>query len=280
MSSLPEPAPSKPSTLSSQDEEKSELAGLNLKVLHTWKDRENEEIEVILKQTTTLTEFRKLLAEREDDFLDVRIGKTTLSIPDTIIFDQIKNKANPPKVIAVHGEYTCSFSPLEDIGIDLKQHKPQILVVDRGSQAERFGVRPGWIETAVNGKSCTNASVDRMINQAKKKKRKPYTITFDTTWEPELGTATEADHSSSDEQSEELILECSEGHEMRLLRIGKEADESGHLIHFCDGCESKLEEGGGESVWRCTFCDLDLCLVCAQQDCTEKNKETLSPIQE
>lgn len=280
MSSLPEKTPSKPSTLSPQDEEKSELAGLNLKVLHTWKNRENEETEVILKQTTTLTDFRKQLAEREDDFLDVRIGRTRLAIPETKIFDQIKNKANPQRIIAVHGEYTVSFNPMEDIGVDLKQHKPQILIVDRGSQAERAGVRPGWIEIAVNGKSCTNANVDRMINQAKKKKRKPYTITFDTTWEPELGTATECDHSSSDEVSEELILECSEGHEMRLLRIGKEADESGHLIHYCDACESKLEEGGGEPIWRCTFCDLDLCQVCAQQDCTEKNKETLSPIQE
>jgi len=278
MSSLPQQMPSEPSTLSSQAEAKSELAGLNLKVLHTWKNRENQEAEVFLKRTTTLTEFRKQLAESEDDFLDVRIGRTRLAIPGTVIFDQIKNKANPQKILAVHGEFTVSLSPLEDIGIDLKQHKPQILLVDRGSQAEKVGVRPGWIEIAVNGKSCNNANVDRMINQAKKKKKKPYTITFDTTWEPELGTATEIDHSSSDEVSEELVLECSEGHEMRLLRIGNEADESGHVIHFCDACESKMEEGGGEAVWRCTFCDFDLCQFCAQQDSIEKNEDTLSTI--
>jgi len=281
MSSLPKQVSSQPATSSPQGEEKSESAGLILKVLHTWKTRENEEIEVNLEQTTTLTEFRKQLAENEDDFLDVRIGRTQLVDPEIIVFDQIKNKANPSRIIAVHGEYTVSLSPLEEIGVDLKQHKPQIVMIDRGSQAERLGVRPGWIEIAVNGKSCTNANVDRMINQAKKKKRKPYTITFDTTWQPELGTATEVDHSSSDELSEEMVLECSEGHEMRLLRIGNEADESGHLIHYCDACESKLEEGGGEPVWRCTFCDFDLCQTCAQQDArTEKTAETLCPIPE
>lgn len=276
MSSLPKQSPSQPAS-GPQDEKKSDKAALKLKVLHTWKDRENEEIEVSVDPTTTLTDLRKQLAEHPEDFLDVLIGRKPLVEPEGIIFNKIKNNQ---KLIAVHGEYTISLNPLEPLGVDLKQHKPQILIVDRGSQAERLGVRPGWIEIAVNGKSCTNANVDRMINQARKKKKKPYTITFDTTYEPELGTATEVDHSSSDENSEELVLECSEGHEMRLLRIGNDADESGHLIHYCDACESRLE-GSGESIWRCTFCDFDLCQTCAQQDAkTEPNGETLSPIQE
>lgn len=281
MSSLPKQSPSQPATSGPLDEKKSDMAALKLRVLHTWKDRENEEIEVSVDPATTLTGFREQLAEHPEDFLDVLIGRKPLVDPEGIIFNKIKNKANPQKFIAVHGEITISLNPLEPLGVDLKQHKPQILIVDRGSQAERLGVRPGWIEIAVNGKSCTNANVDRMINQARKKKKKPYTITFDTTYEPELGTATEVDHSSPDEDCEKLVLECSEGHEMRLLRIGDEADESGHLIHYCDACETKLEAGGGESIWRCTFCDFDLCHTCAQQDSkTEQNGETLSPIQE
>lgn len=280
MSSLPKQTPQEPETSSAPAEEKSEL-GIKVKVLHTWKDRGNEEIEVTLEPTTTLSSLRKQLAEHKEDFLDVIIGRAPIVDPEGIIFDKIKNKANPPRIRAVHGEYTVSLNPLEDIGVDLRQHKPQILIVDPGSQAERLGVRPGWIEIAVNGKSCTNANVDRMINQAKKKKRKPYTITFDTTWKPELGTATEGDHSSSDEFSEELVLECSEGHQMRLLKIGDEVDESGHLIHYCDACQSKLEASRGEAIWRCTFCDFDLCQTCAQQDCkTEQTGEALCPIPE
>jgi len=281
MSSLPKQSPSQPATSCPQDEKKSDIAALKVKVQHTWKDRETEEIEVSLEPTTTLTDFRKQLADHPEDFLDVLIGRRPLVDPEGIILNKFKNKANPPKLIAVHGEYTVSLDPLEPLGVDLKQHKPQILIVDRGSQAERLGVRPGWIEIAVNGKSCNNANVDRMINQARKKKKKPYTITFDTTYEPELGTATEVDHSSSDENSEVLVLECGEGHEMRLLRIGNEADESGHLIHYCDACETKLEVGGEGSIWRCTFCDFDLCQTCAQQDSKSEQKgETLCPIQE
>jgi len=281
MSSLPKQSPSQPATSSPQDEKKSDIAALKVKVQHIWKDRENEEIEVSLEPITTLSDFRKQLAAHPEDFLDVLIGRRPLVDPEGIIFNKIKNKANPQKLVAVHGEYTVSVNPLEPLGVDLKQHKPQILIVDQGSQAERLGVRPGWIEIAVNGKSCNNANVDRMINQARKKKKKPYTITFDTTYEPELGTATEVDHSSSDENSEVLVLECGEGHEMRLLRIGNEADESGHLIHYCDACETKLEVGGEGSIWRCTFCDFDLCQTCAQQDSKSEQKgETLCPIQE
>ena len=80
-----------------------------------------------------------------------------------------------------------------------------------------------------------------------------------------------------DNNTEQLMLKCSEGHEMKLFRIGEELDENGQVTDYvCDACERVHVAGGEEAIWHCTSCGFDLCQTCAHKE--SKTQQTINEL--
>ena len=67
-----------------------------------------------------------------------------------------------------------------------------------------------------------------------------------------------------DENEEQLVLKCSKGHELKLLRIGVDLDIK-TTIWVCDTCGIEGGPDGWEATWQCKVCGLDTCQKCMQK---------------